>query len=224
MPIVRILRQIVREFALLPRAVKVFIGLMIVINFFVITQWQHLVLETLWARFFHKQSHVIATSDSTSARQQIEQRPPNISSVPTSNGTQTDVEALRIKRIGRLIIADPEAQPNGSITGNGQTLYLYGIKQFDRKKLCTRASGEPWACGLHAYATLRNMIAHKTIICDPKKFLPNGIGAICHIGATDIALALIRDGLVEVDDKSELAELATAQADAKRRKLGIWDR
>jgi endonuclease YncB( thermonuclease family) len=122
-----------------------------------------------------------------------------------------------------LVIVEPEIQANGSIIGNGQILYLYGIKQFDSKNVCTRASGERWACGLHAYATLRNATAHKTIICDPKKILQNAVSAICRLGTTDVALTLIRDGLAELDENIEDTEMVNAQAFAKSRKLGIWD-
>jgi endonuclease YncB( thermonuclease family) len=126
--------------------------------------------------------------------------------------------------MARLIIEEPIAQPNGSIIGNHKTLYLHGVKPFDSKKVCARASGERWACGLQAYATLRNTVAKKTIACDPKTLLPNAVTATCHIGATNVALVLVRDGLVELDDNADDADLANAQAFAKNRKLGIWDR
>jgi endonuclease YncB( thermonuclease family) len=128
------------------------------------------------------------------------------------------------KRLARFIITEPKAQSDGSISGGRETVFLYGIKQFDSKKLCTRASKERWACGLRAYATLRNEIARKTIVCDPKTLLPNAVNAICRIGTTNVALALVRDGIVELDDNADDDELAKAQASAKSAKLGVWDR
>ncbi len=44
------------------------------------------------------------------------------------------------------------------------------------------------------------------------------------MGSTDIALTLIRDGLAELDDNIDDANMMKAQDFAKSQKLGIWDR
>ena len=156
--------------------------------------------------------------------QNPEQRSFDFPEAPPADKTQAaTAEAGLAKRMARLVIEEPMVQPNGSIIGNRQTLYLYGIKPFDSKTVCTRSSGARWACGLHAYATLRNAIAKKTIVCDPKTLMPNGISAICRMGTTDIALTLVRDGLVELDGNVVGSEMVNAQTFAKNRKLGIWD-
>ena len=134
------------------------------------------------------------------------------------------IQAAVAKRLEPITIADPVVRPNGTIFANGKTLYLYGIRPFDSRDLCTKASGERWACGLHAYAELRNSTAHKTITCDPKTILPNGVTAICTMEATDIAVALVRDGLARVDDTLAYKALLDAQEFAESKKLGIWDR
>jgi endonuclease YncB( thermonuclease family) len=212
---VRILHEMVRAVALLPLIVKVFVGLGILAIFVVVTQWERLTLKHL---------PVPASPKVSISSQQSEQRSFDFPNTPPADKAQAAaVESHLVKRIGRLFIAEPQVQFNGSIVGNGQTLYLYGIKQFNSKKLCTRASGERWACGLHAYATLRNAVARKTIVCDPKKLLLNGVSAICRMGTTDVALILIRDGLAELDDNIEDDEMVKAQAFAKSQKLGIWD-
>ncbi len=131
-------------------------------------------------------------------------------------------EAAIARHMQRVIFAEPSVQPDGSISGNGRVFHLYGIKQFDSKKLCTRASGERWACGLHAYATLRNTVAKKTIVCDPRTIVGNAVSATCRVGTLDLALMLIREGLVEADDIGDV-ELSRAQALAKISKVGIWD-
>ena len=212
---IRFLREMVREMAMLPLTAKFFVGLGISAIFVVVTQWERLPLAQLF---------VSASPKASISSQQSEQRSFDLPDAPPADKTHAaEVEAFLIKRMTRLVIVEPKVQTNGSIIGNGQTLYLYGIKQFDSKRVCARASGERWACGLHAYATLRNAIAHKTIICDPKRILQNGVSAICRLEATDVALALLRDGLIELDDNIDDAELVDAQNFAKGRKLGIWD-
>jgi endonuclease YncB( thermonuclease family) len=205
---IRFLREMVREVARLSIPAKIAVGLIIPVIFVVVTQWERLTF---------KQPPVPEPPKVSIAPQQP--APP-----PADKAQAMAAEAALAKRLTRFVIVDPNVQGNGSIIGTGQKFYLYGIKQFDSKKVCTRASGERWACGLHAYATLRNSVAKKTIVCDPRTLLPNAINATCRIGTTDIALALVRDGLVELDDNVDDAELVDAQNFAKGGKLGIWDR
>jgi endonuclease YncB( thermonuclease family) len=213
---VRILREMVREVVLLPLPIKFFVALAITAIFVVVTQWEQLPFN---------QPHVADTPKMSISPQQSDQRSfDSPEAPPTDKAHAAPDDAPLIERMASIVIKEPNVHADGSILGNGQTLYLYGIKQFDSKKLCTRASGERWACGLHAYAGFRNAIAKKTIICDLRRILQNGISAICRIGKTNIALALVRDGLVELDDNVEDAEMLNAQAFAKSRKLGIWDR
>lgn len=213
---VRILRKMVREVAMLPLPVKFFVGLMLAVNFVVITQWERLTL---------KQPAVHDTPKVSISPQKPEQRSFNFPEASDPDKARAAAaEAALAKRMARLIIKDPVAQANGSIIGNGQTVHLYGIKQFDSKTVCTRPSGERWACGLQAYATLRNTTVKKTIICDPKKILSNGVSAVCRIGSIDVALMLVRDGLAELDGNIDDAEMKKAQVSAKSQKLGIWDR
>jgi endonuclease YncB( thermonuclease family) len=54
--------------------------------------------------------------------------------------------------------------------------------------------------------------------------MPGGVSAICHMGPIDIAALLTREGLTELDGDADDSELVNAQAAAKSRKLGIWDR
>jgi endonuclease YncB( thermonuclease family) len=212
----RVLREIVRAVAGFPLLVKFLIGLAILIAVVVVTQWDRLPF---------KEPPAPAAPQETASPQKPDQRFSDFPDAPPADQAQSAaVEAALAKRMARIVIEEPIVQSNGAITGNHQTLYLYGIKRFDSKTVCTHASGDRWACGLHAYATLRNSIAKKTIVCDPKTLLPNAVSAVCRLGTTDVALALVRDGLVEVDDNVDDAELAKAQAFAQNKKLGIWDR
>jgi endonuclease YncB( thermonuclease family) len=213
---IRLLREMVRELVRLPLAIKVLVGVAIAIEFVVITQWDNLNFKSHPAPPAPKVASTVTPPD----------RPPfDFPEAPPAVKAQAAaVEAALSKRMARIVIDDPKVQADGSIIGNGETLYLYGIKPFNSKMVCTKPSGEKWACGLHAYATLRNTLVHKTIVCDPKKILPNSISAVCHLGPADVAAMLAHDGLVELDADFDDPDLAAAQSYAKSRKLGVWDR
>lgn len=210
----RILREMIQAVAVLPPALKVLVGIGLVVNFIVITQWD---------RFFVKRPASTLVQGVSALEESrflaVPQFPP-----AGKTGTGKMRKAL-ISSAARIVIDDPQVRPDGTILYNGRILHLYGIKPFNSKDICTRASGVRWACGLHAYATLINTIAHQQIVCNPKAILPDGLGVICHMGATDIAAMLARQGLVEAtEDGEQDPDLMKAQTFAKDRKLGIWDR
>jgi hypothetical protein len=159
MSMVRFLREIVREVAKLPLYVKILVSLGLLVNFIVITQWERLTL---------RQPAITAAPKMSISQEKPAQRSFDFPEIPAPDETRAaQVEVLLAKRMTRITTEEPNVQTDGSISANGQSVHLYGIKQFNSKQLCKRASGEPWACGLHAYAMLRNTIAKKTIVCDP---------------------------------------------------------
>jgi endonuclease YncB( thermonuclease family) len=154
------------------------------------------------------------------APQQMDSRlfePPGATVPRNAPAFQTDALSM-----ATIVMTDPKVESNGAIMGNGNTVFLYGVKPFDQKTICTGSSGVRWTCGLRAYATLRNMLAHKTVNCDPKVKVGDQIRAVCNTGVVDVALTLIRDGIVEFDDTANDADLANAQTVAKNRRAGIW--
>lgn len=206
----RLLREIVQALTTLPRLAKISIGLAIAIEFVVITQWERLTLRKPPAPKIELSAH------------NPQQSP---ASFQDRAGDVLTESSFNISRsMAPLTIEEPLVQPNGTILGNHQTIYLYGIKPIDSRSVCTRASGDRWACGLNFYATLRNSIAKKTITCDPKTILPKAVTAVCRLGEFDLGLALVRDGMVEADDAVADVEMIKAQQIAKNNKLGIWDR
>jgi endonuclease YncB( thermonuclease family) len=219
---VRVLREMIREVAMLPLPIKFIVAISISALFIVITQWEHLGLDTQWARLTQRRA-ALSTPKIPIAPVHSGQQPIKDTASPKDEARAPSVEPNPLSRMERTVIVNPQVQPNGSIIGNGQTFLLYGIKQFDRNKICAGATG-PWACGLHAYAALRNAIAKKTIVCEPRKVLEKAISAVCRIGATDLSLMLIHEGLAELDSDGEYPELERAQAFAKSQKSGIWNR
>jgi endonuclease YncB( thermonuclease family) len=212
--VISLSRATVRELAGLRLSVKILIGAAILIEFVVITQWERLP--------FHSAS---APPAQIAAARTPAPSPLPTQSAPTAERDQAPAsEATPLINMPPIVIEEPMVGQNGSITAKGQVLFLYGIKQIDSKKVCTKPSGEKWACGLYSYATLRNSIAHNKIVCEPKAPLTNGLAATCRMGPTNVATILLREGLAEVESGINDQELADAQAFAKVRKLGIWDR
>ena len=202
--------------ASLPLVVKILIGTALIANFIIITQWERLPFA----------KRLMAASPPPAALAPARPTHPDIDRTKPTAASEPDSEAARqslVRRMAPITIEDPKIQSDGSIENGDSRLVLYGIKPFNSKSVCTRASGERWACGLHAYATLRNELARKTIVCQPKKILDQALTATCRTGGIDVALILVRNGLVEVTSDAP-TELLQAQATARNSKTGIWDR
>ncbi len=144
---------------------------------------------------------------------------------PEKSEDRVPTQAPTAELTGAFTLDDPRVGPDGSIRNgeDGAPFFLSELKPFNSKDVCTRSDGERWACGLHAYATLRNSIAHKTIRCtnDGSQQEPS---VSCELGGKNLALILIDNGLVELKDGVQSQDLRRAQAKAKASKTGMWDR
>lgn len=210
----RLLRAMGLALVSMPVGFKILLAAGLATEFIVITQWERL----HWPHPAVSKPAVTVTPQKADTRF-------DFSDTPTADETKrAELQAALSKRMERIVITDPQVQPDGTIMAKGQTIYLYGINPLNSKQVCTKASKERWACGLHAYADLRNSIAHKTIICDPKSIVSNGVTAVCRFGDTDIAGMLVGHGLAEVPEGVADPDLLKAQASAKTLRLGIWDR
>jgi hypothetical protein len=115
---IRFLREMVREMARLSLPAKIAVGLIIPVIFVVVTQWERLTF---------KHPPLPEPPKVSIAPQQP--APP-----PADKAQAMAADAALAKRLTRFVIVDPNVQGNGSITGIGHKLYLYGIKQLIRKR------------------------------------------------------------------------------------------
>jgi endonuclease YncB( thermonuclease family) len=210
-----LLREMVQALVKLPSTVKLLIAVFLVAEFVVITQWEKLP--------FVRTARPVAAKQVIPVPQPRQPSPASLKSAATDKLLAAAAQQHIIKRMEPIVLADPQVQADGSIHNKGQRLYLYGIKPFNSKQVCTRTTGERWACGLEAFATLHNEVAKKTIVCEPKEMRPDGIAATCRMGGTNIALVLVQKGLAALDGNATAIELLNAQDAAKREKLGIWN-
>lgn len=181
------------------------------IEFVVITQWEHL-----------RGLSAVEISAALPTPQPQEQTFQFDTPKTTSSLREADAQDFLLRRIAPISITDPKVGRDGTIGSDHQPIALHGIKPFDARNVCTRASGERWACGLQAYATLRNELAYKTIVCEPKQILADSLSATCRMGDQNVAAILVRRGLAETAAGAD-ADLIAAQAEARQRKVGIWD-
>lgn len=144
------------------------------------------------------------------------------SQVPEKLADRVQAPELAPDRL--ITIENPEVGPDGSIKGEGAPFFLAEISRFTSKDVCTRASGERWACGLHAYATLRNAIAHKTIQCTPPAGPEAEPLSSCQLNGLNLSVMLLRDGLADIRPGIDDKQLLRAQAEARLKRVGIWDR
>ena len=107
-------------------------------------------------------------------------------------------------------IAQPGVKPDGSITGDGGSVRLYGVSFPEPKKVCQAASGESWPCGRRAYITLHNRIADQTVNCEPRASA-DPPAADCFVDDVNLSAWLIGQGL------ARLAANVTDETSRRRR-------
>ncbi len=210
----RLVLDIAQAIALLPFYAKVLVALGL-------SAW--IVLVADWDEIFPP--HVPPPAIRADRSQASEVPAPPVTPVDRKAEDRIPVAAAPSELTGSFTISDPRVGPDGSITNgeDGPPFFLTELKSFSSKDVCTRASGDRWACGLHAYATLRNSIAHKTIQCVNKGSREEP-RITCQMGGENLALILVQNGLVELKDDVQDQDLLRAQAKAKAGLLGIWDR
>ena len=136
---------------------------------------------------------------------------------PKTEDTLSQSPAPEPIRLGR-----PEVRADGTIK-NGDTYFvLADVARFTSKDVCEDNSGQKWACGLQAYATLHNMIAGHAIDCIPRKVEGRNTAASCRLGSLNLAAELLKRGLVKLQPSASDLELQQAQNYAKSRHLGVW--
>jgi endonuclease YncB( thermonuclease family) len=118
-------------------------------------------------------------------------------------------------------IANAAVTPNGAITGDGQTVHLYGVAFPDAKKICATASGERWPCGRRAYIVLHNKVIGQSVSCAPRA-ATDPPAADCFLGEVKLAAWLLGQGLTRLSADIGDKDLIAAEAAARRARLGLW--
>jgi hypothetical protein len=147
---------------------------------------------------------------------------PKIPSVAEAVSAKIEAKNENILSQSSIRLERPEVRSNGAIKNGDSYFMLSDVTRFTRKDVCADSSGQKWACGLQAYATLHNMIAGQTIDCIPRQVEGKNTVASCHLGSLNLAVELLKKGLVKLQPDVSDLELQQAQDYAKSRHLGVW--
>ena len=146
---------------------------------------------------------------------------PKVSSVVEAVSAQVEKNENTLSQ-SPIRLERPEVQSSGVIKNGDSYFVLSDVTRFTRKDVCAQSSGQKWACGLQAYATLHNMIAGQAIDCIPRQVEGKNTVVSCRLGSLNLAAELLKKGLVKLQPDVSDLELQQAQNYAKSHHLGVW--
>lgn len=142
--------------------------------------------------------------------------PPGVLRVYRSNETMEQASDLRQ-------LPSVQVLNDGTLRAGGKVYQLYGLSFPARKKICIAPSGERWACGQRAYIMLRSQLQGRTMNCRLRSGSEEaGVPLLtgCRVNDIDIALSLLRSGLVDlaegVTDRDYIEAAAQGKATVRR--------
>jgi endonuclease YncB( thermonuclease family) len=117
-------------------------------------------------------------------------------------------------------------QNDGTMIAGGRVLQLNGVSFPPRTKICGQVNQARWACGLRAYGAARQLIENKTLACDSVDNVnatPASSSVICWIDRKDVALSLLKQGWVFVDEgRGTQKSYLEAAIAARSNHVGVW--
>lgn len=104
-----------------------------------------------------------------------------------------------------------------------QRVRLFGIDAPEARQWCTDQEAVPYACGVEARKWLEWLVKDVVVVCVPKSKLDRygRILAVCATDGIDINAWLVGRGLALAYVAYSL-EYLYIEADAERRKVGMW--
>ena len=105
---------------------------------------------------------------------------------------------------------------------DGQRVMLFGIDSVIRKQTCT-IGGKIWQCWPVALRNLEILLDQGPVTCETvgEPDVYNRLLARCNINGESLNEQLVRTGWA-VSRRSETADYVAAEAEAKEKKLGLW--
>jgi endonuclease YncB( thermonuclease family) len=100
---------------------------------------------------------------------------------------------------------------------------LVGIDAPESGQLCHDDVGKAYPCGQKAALALAEHVSAGALACTPfSRDRYDGFLAVCHLGAEDIAVWLVENGLAVTYPEDVSSEYAAAQDRAKAARKGVW--
>jgi endonuclease YncB( thermonuclease family) len=120
------------------------------------------------------------------------------------------------------ITGPAEAVDSTVIAINGQRIMLFGIDSVMRKQNCT-VDGKVWQCWAAAVRDLQTLVDQGPATCEVigEPDVYGRLLARCGINGQSLNEQLVRRGYA-VARPSETTEYVAAEAEAKEKKVGLW--
>ena len=105
---------------------------------------------------------------------------------------------------------------------NGQRIMLFGIDSVMRKQNCT-IGGKIWQCWPAALRNLEILLDQGPVTCETvgEPDVYGRLLARCDVNGQSLNEQLVRAGWA-IDRRSETTDYVAAEAEAKEKKLGLW--
>ena len=105
---------------------------------------------------------------------------------------------------------------------NGQRIMLFGIDSVMRKQSCT-ICGKIWQCWASAMRGLQTLLDQGPVTCETvgEPDVYSRLLAHCNINGESLNEQLVRTGWA-VARRSETTDYVAVEAEAKEKKLGLW--
>ena len=129
---------------------------------------------------------------------------------------------LATPALANQITGPAEAVDPTVIAINGQRIMLFGIDSVMRKQVCS-LDGKIWQCWPAALRNLEILLDQGPVTCETvgEPDVYNRLLARCNINGESLNEQLVRTGWA-VARRSETTDYVAAEAEAKEKKLGLW--
>ena len=116
----------------------------------------------------------------------------------------------------------------GTIEIDGERHRLYGVDAVETGQRCCRRDGAQWPCGREAAAALASFLEGHGVNCEvwqgTARDAHGRFVSVCHVGGTDIAIWVARNGWAIADrDANRLYNYTSDEGMARFLRRGIWD-
>jgi endonuclease YncB( thermonuclease family) len=132
------------------------------------------------------------------------------------------IAILATPALANQIAGPAEAVDPTVIAINGQRIMLFGIDSVMRKQVCS-LGGKVWQCWPAALRNLEILLDQGPVTCETvgEPDVYGRLLARCNVNGESLNERLVREGWA-VARRSETTDYVAAEAEAKEKKLGLW--
>ncbi len=132
------------------------------------------------------------------------------------------IETSAIPTVSSELRGRASAMSTGQLKIAGETVALTGIEALDPDQSCARSDGTRWRCGADAKAALQKLARSRDLVCTRVAAAGADVAGVrCETAGKDVSETLVRGGYAFAAS-GLFADYATAEADAKTARAGVW--